>query len=104
MLKKLKQRIMNKSVLITLDHRQLEGIIYDCVAQALANSSAFTSANNQVKPLAPATKKQALEYLKISQPTLDLLIKTGQLKSFNIGRHVRIEWPELDNYIRTQSN
>ena len=103
MLQESKQRNMNKSVLITLDHRHLEGIIYDCVAQALANSQAFnTIPNTQVKPLAPATIKQGSEYLSINRTTLNSLIKSGQIKSFNIGRHVRIEWSELDNYIRNQ--
>ncbi|WP_262250097.1 helix-turn-helix domain-containing protein [Parapedobacter soli] len=48
----------------------------------------------------PATRKEAANHLGISLPTLDTLVKTGQLKSFNIGRQVRIDWGELESFIK----
>lgn len=44
----------------------------------------------------PFTRKEAAIHLGVSLPTLDTLIKTGQIKSFNIGRSVRITWDELN--------
>lgn len=51
------------------------------------------------KPTPPATRKEAGEFLGISLPTLDILLKTNQIKSFNIGRQVRINWSDLELYL-----
>lgn len=51
----------------------------------------------EVKP--PATRSQAKEFLNISLPTLDILLKTGQIPSFKIGRQVRINWSDLEAYV-----
>lgn len=48
---------------------------------------------------APATRRDAAEYLGISLPTLDQLIKSNQLPVFNVGRQVRIKWSDLEDYI-----
>lgn len=47
---------------------------------------------------APASRIEAARHLGISLPTLDTLIRTKQIKSFNIGRQVRIDWDELERY------
>lgn len=47
----------------------------------------------------PATRKEAADHLGVSLPTLDTLIKTEQLKAFNIGRQVRINWNDLDSFL-----
>ncbi|RKR83310.1 excisionase family DNA binding protein [Mucilaginibacter gracilis] len=52
---------------------------------------------NSTEP--PATRGHAASYLGISLPTLDNLIKSGQIKSFNIGRQVRIKWADLEAYV-----
>ena len=51
----------------------------------------------EVKP--PATRQEACRYLNISLPTLDHLISSGQLAAFNIGRQVRLRWPDIEAYI-----
>lgn len=57
----------------------------------------FVPANMEQR--APATKKEAADHLGISLPTLDQLIKTKQLKSFNIGRSVRFRWVDIEAYL-----
>lgn len=50
----------------------------------------------------PATKSEACKYLGISIPTLDILLRTDQIKHFRIGRQVRINWADLENYVNQQ--
>lgn len=53
-------------------------------------------ANKNVEDIKPtATRKEASDYLNISLPTLDTLIRTNQLEAFRIGRQVRITWKEI---------
>lgn len=47
----------------------------------------------------PATRKEAADFLGLSLPTLDTLIKTDQLKAFNIGRQIRVNWNDLEAFL-----
>lgn len=47
----------------------------------------------------PLTRQQAAQYLGISLPTLDTLISTKQIKSFRIGRSVRISREDIEGYV-----
>jgi len=47
----------------------------------------------------PATRQLAADHLGVSLPTLDKLVNSGQLISFNIGRQVRIRWPDIEAYV-----
>jgi len=50
----------------------------------------------------PATKKEVAEHLEISVATLDRLTKSGQIKSFNIGRAVKYNWEAVEAYINSK--
>lgn len=52
---------------------------------------------------APATRKETAEYLGLSAQSVDTLVKSGQLKSFNIGRSVRFRWADIEAYINAQA-
>lgn len=74
--------------------------------QAIVTQAVKTALSEQVKAepreeavRAPATRQEACEFLKLSLPTLDTLIRTGRLKSYKIGRQVRINWSDLDSYV-----
>ena len=45
------------------------------------------------------TRQQAAYQLKVSLPTLDQLVKTGQLKAKKIGRSVKFRSSDLDEYM-----
>jgi len=45
------------------------------------------------------TRKEACHLLKCSLPTLDSLIKTGQLKSINIGRSIKLNAHVVNDFI-----
>jgi excisionase family DNA binding protein len=47
----------------------------------------------------PATRQEACKFLSISLPTLDKLIASGQILTFNIGRQVRIRWADIEAYV-----
>lgn len=87
---------MQTSYLITLSSEELDQRIKSAVVSAL-NDYYTNGKGRDVKN--PASIKEACEFLGISHPTLNVLIKTGQLKSFNIGRHVRINWHELERFV-----
>lgn len=74
-----------------------ESMVEQAISKALAGQ---LSANEQSQePRAPANRREAATYLGISLPTLDSLIRTGQLKAKRIGRNVRIPWESLEGYI-----
>lgn len=50
----------------------------------------------------PATRQEACKFLNISLPTLDKLISSGQILTFNIGRQVRIRWADIEAYVNKQ--
>lgn len=58
--------------------------------------------SDQVEVKPPATRREACEFLNISLPTLDTLIRTNQIPSFCIGRQVRIRWTDLESYVNQQ--
>lgn len=74
---------------------KLEPIFKGWIREVLAESKV---ASEQPKP--PATRQQAAKFLGLSLPTLDTLIRTGQLNAFNIGRQVRIDWDQLDLFVK----
>jgi putative molybdopterin biosynthesis protein len=43
--------------------------------------------------------KDAAIYLNVSQQTVRRLMKEGKLKSYTIGRQIRIDGPDLIDYI-----
>ncbi|WP_291176660.1 helix-turn-helix domain-containing protein [Gimesia sp.] len=49
-----------------------------------------------------ATYAEVAEFLKIGQTTLYHLVKDGQLKVVYIGARPRIEWSELEKYLKKQ--
>lgn len=53
---------------------------------------------------APANRYQASSFLSVSLPTLDVLLKTQQIPSFKIGKQIRINWSDLENYVNQKSN
>jgi excisionase family DNA binding protein len=55
-----------------------------------------TSANATVRPPPPFTVAEALEYLKISRPTLYMLVRENRVTILKIGRSSRI--PAADIY------
>ncbi|SCW88415.1 helix-turn-helix domain-containing protein [Mucilaginibacter sp. NFR10] len=52
----------------------------------------------------PATRYEACEFLNISIPTLRKLIRLNQLPAFNIGRQIRINWSDLEQFSTQHSN
>jgi excisionase family DNA binding protein len=54
-----------------------------------------------VKP--PATLQEGCRFLNISPPTIRTLIRTHQLKSFYIGRQVRIRWSDLEDFVNKRN-
>ena len=46
-----------------------------------------------------AGKKEAEEYLRISRPTLNRLIKNGDLESRNVGTETRVTWHSVYVYL-----
>lgn len=73
---------------------KLEPIFKGWVREVLAENKV---ASEQPKP--PARRQEAAKFLGLSLPTLDTLIKTGQIKSFSIGRQVRIDWKEIEAFL-----
>jgi excisionase family DNA binding protein len=70
------------------------------VEQAVRNVlKDYQPASTTDQPQPPATKKEAANYLGVSMPTLDALMRSGELKFFNIGRSVRLRWADIDAYI-----
>lgn len=51
---------------------------------------------------APATRQEAAQFLGISLPTVDQLIRSKQLASFRIGKSVRINWSDLESFISSK--
>ena len=51
----------------------------------------------EVKPL---SRVQAAKHLQISLPTLDRLLKSGRLKSSQIGRQKRIRLEDINEYLK----
>ncbi len=47
-------------------------------------------------------KKQAADYLKISERTIDYLRAAGQIACFKIGRLVRFRQEDLEEFARQQ--
>ena len=52
----------------------------------------------------PANRHQASAFLSVSLPTLDSLLKTGQIPSFRIGNRVRINWVDLEDYVKQKGD
>jgi excisionase family DNA binding protein len=67
------------------------------LADLLERNSIKSSINLNNEP--PVSRQAAADHLGISKPTLDNLIKTGQLPAFNIGRQVRIKWSDIEAYV-----
>lgn len=71
------------------------------IALLSIQNSEGKSNSEEVKP--PATRDEACKFLGVSKPTLDTLLKTGQIPHFRIGYLVRINWIDLHNYINQKS-
>jgi len=82
--------------IIVITKEELRELIKEAVKEAIVSNK------SESKPSSPATRREASHFLGVSLPTLDILLKTNQIKSFNIGRQVRINWSDLDNYINTK--
>ena len=44
-------------------------------------------------------KDQLSEYIKISKPTIDRMVKEGKMKSIKIGRRVLFDVKDIDKFI-----
>lgn len=75
-----------------------QSIVKQAVKEVLAEQAIPEPKPEPVRP--PATRKEAAEFLGLSLPTLDTLIRTKQLKAYRIGRQVRINWEELERYVK----
>lgn len=49
--------------------------------------------------LALRTVREAASYARVSQQTIRRWLKTGQLKSYRVGRQIRIHQNDLDDFI-----
>lgn len=79
-------------------HEGLRAAMLDILKEATLTSKQTVA---EIRP--PATRKQAAKFLNISLPTLDILLKTKQLQSFEIGVQKRISWDTLEQYINQKS-
>lgn len=68
--------------------KKLQPVIQDAIAAA-AQTSKQTNQGYWARA-------QSAEYLGITLPTLDMLIRSGQLRAFRIGRNVRLRKDDLD--------
>lgn len=75
-----------------------QSIVKQAVKEALAEQAMPVPKTEPVR--SPATRKEAAEFLGLSLPTLDTLIRTEQINAFRIGRKVRINWEELERYVK----
>lgn len=76
-------------------------IIAEGVKMALSNLPIVTANHSNTKPA--GTRKEVAEYLKISLSKLDMLTKTGELKSFKMGgRQVRYKWSDIEQYLNNK--
>ena len=103
------QSLENQQMLFIATPSQAEVIFENALKNYLTDEKiksllGLNSSQAPAKMPPPATKAEAMKYLRISQPTLDVLINTGQIKTFNIGRHVRIEWKDIEAYISSQKS
>ena len=57
--------------------------------------------NHVTKPL---TRKQAGEFLQVSLPTLDALIRSGKIKAVKVGRGIRIDANSVKKIIGGEKN
>lgn len=78
-----------------------QSLVKQAVYEALSEQKQ-TSDPEPTKLRAPATRNEAAKFLSLSLPTLDSLIRTEQLKAFNVGRQVRIDWNELEAFIKNK--
>jgi excisionase family DNA binding protein len=46
-----------------------------------------------------ATRKEAAEFLRVSDRTIENYVTNGKLKARRIGRYVRFEWADLEALI-----
>lgn len=53
---------------------------------------------------APLDKRTLAYYLGISISTLEKLMKSGDIKYFNIGNQPRFTWKTIDAYIKTKES
>lgn len=74
-----------------------KAMVKQAVNEALSEQIKQAPKEEAVRP--PATRQEACEFLKLSLPTLDTLIRTEQIRSYRIGRQVRINWYELESYV-----
>ena len=50
----------------------------------------------------PATREQLADYLQIGLSKLDILTKSGELKSFKLGRETRYNWSDIEEYLQSK--
>lgn len=86
---------MDKLIVITTE--ELKFLLKECIREEL---KALNTAPPEQKP--PATKREVAAHLGISMPTLDALIKSGQIPAFNIGRGIRFRWDDIEEYVNTK--
>lgn len=75
-----------------------QSLVKQAVQEALSEQIKENPKEETVRP--PANRQEAAKYLTISLPTLDTLIRTEQIKAYRIGRQVRINWYELERYVK----
>jgi len=90
--------------LIITTEPQLKKLLFECLQNFAATSEITPQVRDEINNRNPATRKEAAAFLGISLKTLNTLLRTSQLKYFNIGSSVRIEWSEIKSFIERQNS
>ncbi len=59
--------------------------------------------NDQPERLPTGTRREVANYLQMGVSKLDQMTKTGELKSFKMGRQVRYKWDEINEYLNKKA-
>ncbi|GAB2685224.1 hypothetical protein GCM10027037_03360 [Mucilaginibacter koreensis] len=84
------------------DLRQLlaEAAVFSPDKEGKAQSEASMAEALKLNP--PMDKRSLASLLGVSLPTVNKLIKSGQISAFNVGRSIRIKFVEVQRYIDEQ--
>lgn len=90
---------------ILIDPEELRPLIREVVRETLEQVAASRARNTAPQAAFPRepnlfTRREAAEYLKISDRSIDTYIKAGRLKCSRVGRQVRITREELERVAR----
>lgn len=78
-------------------YEALQAVVIEAVNKALQGALPEEPKSNEVQPA--FTRQDACRLIGCSLPTLDALLHSGQIKSFKIGRSVRVTRDSLETYL-----